>query len=122
MYNKRVEGFFFELKHAGFAAEPADTLIYYAPVNSSNAIRFALYLKGQSLEDIRFKARGNPYVFAAAEWICRAMIAGQRNELEAFDAQHWQNCFDIPLHDGRTALQIAEACKMLLKATQTLAS
>ena len=114
MYNEIVENCFFNPEYAGFDESRFRRILEYFPANTSNKMVFAI---GKDAADfslsLRFKASGNPYVLAAAEWICRQFKKKNFIDCMGMSPEDWHALLEIPVSQKRTALQITQACKQL---------
>ena len=115
-YNEIIETCFFNPEHAGFDEAEFHRILEYFPANSSSRMVFAMReAKAEFPISLRFKASGNPYILAAAEWICRQCTKKKYIQLMEMSPKDWHILLGIPMSQKRTALQITEACDRLVQ-------
>lgn len=120
-YTTRVESCFFNARHAGFCETDYKPISRYANIDNTVQVVFAK-AKSQDLDSpltLRFKACGNPFILAAAEWIARQFGKQSDARLHGMSADKWMALLEIPRTEMKTALQINELCTALLLAIST---
>jgi nitrogen fixation NifU-like protein len=73
MYNNIIQDCFFQTRHNGVIELDDPQVVYYRGCQSNQVI-IDLYVrlnKNGLIPEARFKAKGNPYVIATMEWLCR---------------------------------------------------
>ncbi len=117
MYNKLVERCFFSPKHVGILDLTHVLSVFYRGGEVGRGDVFDFYLlcdeKGVVLK-ASFKAYGNPYLIAAAEWLCQQLEGSQINEHPRFNYACLLQEFGIPKTRYPVALQIEDGYKELV--------
>ena len=117
MYNKLVESYFFKPKHVGVVDLSKDLSVFYRNGEVGRGDVFELSLLGSPkglILEARFKAYGNPYLIAAAEWLCRLLDGSEVNALPSFDYVWLVQELDIPKTRYSIALQIEDAYQEII--------
>lgn len=122
IYNELVETCFFEPKHVGTLDLTQDLTSFYRGGEVGRGDVFDFYLlcdkKGKILKAC-FKAYGNPYLIAAAEWLCRQLEGSQINEHPQFDYAFLVEKLAIPQVRYPVALQIEDGYRELVHIMKT---
>ena len=118
-YNQLVLDCFFSLKHGGFieTCPPETYLVSYKSSSQDERVLIALYLncsKEGLIKEIKFKAKGPPYVIAAMEWLCREINQGFIGGLPDIHYSHVVTALDIPQIHYPIALKVIEVYKKAL--------
>lgn len=118
IYNELVETCFFEPKHVGTLDLDQSLAGFYRGGEAGRGDVFDFYLlcdkKGGILK-ARFKAYGNPYLIAAAEWLCRQLEGSQISEHPQFDYAFLVEKLAIPKVRYPVALQIEDGYRDLVQ-------
>lgn len=76
IYNKLVTECFFHPQHVGIldCSQPFSMYFKIGEITTGNAIEYYLLFNEEHvILKARFKAYGNPYLIAGAEWICQQL-------------------------------------------------
>lgn len=118
IYNKLVESCFFMPKHVGVLDLTQKLCAYYRGGMPGRGDVFDFYLlcneEGLILK-ARFKAYGNPYLIAAAEWLCQQLEGSSIKEHPRYDYAYLLNELDIPKLRYPVALQIEDGYRELVQ-------
>ncbi|MBA2653108.1 MAG: iron-sulfur cluster assembly scaffold protein [Tatlockia sp.] len=118
MYNKLVETCFFNPRHVGILDLTENLSAFYRGGEAGRGDVFDFYLlcdeKGNILK-ARFKAYGNPYFIAAAEWLCRQLEGSQIDEHPCFDYAYLLQKLEIPKARYPVALLIEDGYRELVQ-------
>ena len=123
-YNKEVEDCFFKAVYGGFSDLEYKPISSYASIDAKVQVVFAIDRnQGKApSQGMRFKACGNPFIMAAAEWIVRRCVDENYTALHSMNVDKWMELFAISRIEIKTALQIDEFCVALLEAMNTIKS
>lgn len=114
MYNKVIEDCFFYPRHAGIIDATAPLVVHFRGSQPNQAVLIDLYISCSPdglIKKTNFKAKGNPYVIAAMEWLCRQIEGKLIDSLPLINYQTLVKELDIPNSQYPTALQIEEIYK-----------
>lgn len=117
IYNELIENCFFEPRHVGILDLNQDLTSFYRGGEAGRGDVFDFYLlcnkKGEILK-ARFKAYGNPYLVAAAEWVCRQLEGSQIKEHPQLNYARLVEKLAIPKVRYPVALQIEDGyCELI---------
>lgn len=118
MYNKNVETYFFDAAHSGITQSNASLGVYYQRELAGQYVLMELFMectKDQRVATMRFNAKGNPYVIAGLEWVCRTVEGLKLSELPPINYQVVMDVLDIPAAQCATAIGIVETYHGTLK-------
>lgn len=122
MYNELVETCFFEPRHVGTLDLNQELTAFYRGGEVGRGDVFDLYLlcdeTGRVLK-ARFKAYGNPYLVAAAEWLCRLLEGSQIDEHPQIDHAFLVEQLAMPKIRYPVALQIEDGYCELVQIMKT---
>ncbi|WP_028387597.1 iron-sulfur cluster assembly scaffold protein [Legionella fairfieldensis] len=117
MYNEIVESCFFRPEHVGSVDLTQPLSVYYRCGEAGRGDICDFYLlcdeKGLVLQ-ARFKAYGNPYLIAAAEWLCQHVEGSLLETHPCFDYASLVKELAIPANRYFVALQIEDGYKELV--------
>ncbi len=118
MYNELVEHCFFQPKHVGVLELNDKLCVYHRNGEAGRGDVIDFYLlcdeKGLILK-ARFKAYGNPYLIAGAEWLCRQLEGSKINEHPHYEYAFLLKMLDIPQLRYPVALQLEDGYRELVK-------
>jgi nitrogen fixation NifU-like protein len=118
MYNKRVEGYFFNPKHVGILDLSENYTASYRGGEAGRGDVIDLYLHCDEqglIINARFKAYGNPYLLAGAEWLCERLEGSTINEHPCIAYNHLLQELEIPKAGLSVALLIEESYRELVQ-------
>lgn len=122
MYNQLVETYFLAPQHVGVLDLTQNGTVFYRGGEVGRGDRLDFYLlcdeRGLVLK-ARFKAYGNPYLVAAAEWLCRQLEGSQIEEHPRFDSAEWIQELEIPKTRYASALQIEAGYREIVERMKT---
>jgi nitrogen fixation protein NifU and related proteins len=121
MYNELVESYFFAPNHVGIVDLSQPLSIHYCAGIAGRGDIFDFYLLCDSqgfVLQARFKAYGNPYLIAAAEWLCRQLEGSLINEHPRFNHSWVAQELAIPKTRYSVALQIADGYREIVMIMQ----
>ncbi len=119
MYNELVENCFFRPKHVGVLDLMDNRCVFYRNGEPGRGDFFDFYLlcnKKGLIVKAKFKAYGNPYLIAGAEWLCRQLEDSQIDEHPRFDYAFLLKELDIPKLRYSVALQLEDGYRELVKS------
>lgn len=114
MYNKIVEEYFFLPRHVGVIATDTPLSVHFRSGQPEQSVLIGLYMSCASdglIKKMTFKAKGNPYVIAAMEWLCRQVEGVTIDKLPSIDYQLLIKELKIPMNQYPVALQIEDVYK-----------
>lgn len=114
MYNKIIEECFFYPRHAGVMDVSAPLVSHCRSSQPNQRVLIDLYINCSSdgiIKKMNFKAKGNPYVIGAMEWLCRQTEGQQIQSLSLINYQLLIKELGIPTNQYPVALQIEEIYK-----------
>ncbi|MCC5791136.1 MAG: hypothetical protein JJT82_00800 [Legionellaceae bacterium] len=118
MYNHMVEDCFFNARHAGFDDRKKQSgvrVLRYAPANALVRVQwFLCRSEDGTMQSIRYRVTGNPYIMAAVEWMARCGQGKKKSDMPSCDWHFWQKLLDIPRPQLASALQIQEIWTLLV--------
>lgn len=121
IYNERVESCFFTPKHVGVLDKTAARTVHHRTGEHGRGDFVDLYLKCDKQGTILqacFKAFGNPYLVAAAEWLCQQLEDSQIDEHPCIHYERIIDEFAIPKAHFSVALQIEAGYQKLVLTMQ----
>lgn len=117
MYNELVESCFFAPNHIGTLDLSQPLSVHYRGGEAGRGEVFDIYLlcdrQGLVLK-ARFKAYGNPYLIAAAEWLCRQLEGSLINEHPRFNYSGLVQELAIPKTRYPVALLVEDGYRELV--------
>ncbi len=116
MYNKVVEEFFFSPQHEG-SIEDRHFCAHSKIGEIGQILLIDLYLqcmKNGIINKACFKAKGNPFVIAAMEWLCRGIEGTSLDEHPLLSYAMMMKQLEIPNSHIHVALQIEGVYKEAL--------
>lgn len=120
-YNKLVESCFFQAQHVGtLDCSRADT-VCVSVEEQRNGIRLDLYLSCQTdglIDKACFRACGNPYVIAGAEYLCRRLQGTSAKEHPCLDYHELVRQLGIPRVQYPLAVLIERAYHQAIQHIQ----
>lgn len=118
MYNEVVESCFFTPNHVGTMDLTQPLSAHYRGGETGRGDVFDFYLlcneEGLVLKAC-FKAYGNPYLVAAAEWICRQLESSQIDKHPRFNYRTLVDELTIPKTRYSVALQVEDGYRELVE-------
>ena len=120
MYNDKVEEYFFYPKHIG-RIDLTESLTAYFGINQKGLV-IDLYVQCSEHKVITracFKARGDPYVIACLEWLCRRLEGLSLDQLTEVNYQVLIEALAIPAAKYPIAIQVEVVLKELLKRIES---
>lgn len=117
MYNELVESCFFAPNHVGTLdlSQPLTAHYRGGEVGQGDVFDFYLRCDEQGLIlKARFKAYGNPYLVAAAEWFCQQLEDSLIDEHPRFNYSWLVQELAIPKNRYPVALQIEDGYRTLV--------
>jgi nitrogen fixation protein NifU and related proteins len=121
MYNELVESYFFAPNHVGIVDLSQPLSLHYSEGVAGRGDVFDFYLLCNShgfVLQARFKAYGNPYLIAAAEWLCRQLEGSLINEHPRFNYSCLVQDLAIPKTRYSVALQIEDGYREIVTMMQ----
>ncbi|MBA2655569.1 MAG: iron-sulfur cluster assembly scaffold protein [Tatlockia sp.] len=123
MYNKLVEANFFNPRHVGVVDLLSSNLSAYCRRGEAGRGDILdLYLlcnKKGIVEKARFKAFGNPYLVAAAEWLCRQLEGSSIYQHPCYDFKYLLQLLEIPQKRYFVALFVEDSYRELVELMKT---
>lgn len=119
-YGPDVRELFDDARHAGDLVGAFGRTARGSASESLNGARIELLAgaRGETLEELRFRAFGCPHLIAAAEWVCRQFEGARIEELDAFDVRRCMDTLDIPIEKTGRILLIEDAIHLLFSDTE----
>ncbi|HHF7349021.1 TPA: iron-sulfur cluster assembly scaffold protein [Legionella feeleii] len=118
MYNELVESCFFSPTHVGVLDQLQPLCAHYHGGEAGRGDVFDFYLccdaQGRILK-ARFKAYGNPYLIAAAEWLCRQLEGTLLETHPRYDHAWLAQELELPKVRYHVALQIEDGYKEIVR-------
>ena len=117
MYNEIVQTCFFAPTHVGVLdlSKPLTLHYHRGEVGLGGVLDFYLLCdKGGLVLKARFKAYGNPYLIAGAEWLCQQLEGSLIEEHPQFDSVLLLQKLAIPKARYPVALQIVEGYREMV--------
>lgn len=125
MYNELVEQYFFNPKHVGIVdlSQPFTVSYRNGDQGRGDIIELSIHCDSQGLViNAFFKAYGNPYLIAAAEWLCRFLERSKIDEQPQFDYMMLIQILAIPKTRYSIALQIEDSYREVILKMKKLLS
>ena len=122
MYNEVVESCFFAPQHVGILDLSQPLTAHFRGGEVGRGDVFDVYLlsnKQGLIIKARFKAYGNPYLIAAAEWLCRQLEGSFVYEHPRFKYTELVQELAIPKTRYPVALQIEDGYRELVTKLET---
>lgn len=117
MYNILVQDCFFHPEHVGELDSEEPLIAHYRITQQKPSIIIDFYIQCSSTGFIKkacFKAKGNPYVIAAMEWLCRVVEGAELLNPPVIHYQQLINELEIPTSQYPVALLIEDIYKEIL--------
>lgn len=121
-YNKKVADCFFSPRHVGVVDLNCPFTAHVRRQQMNPSVLLDLYLECSEekwVKKARFKARGNPFLIAALEWLCRELEGKELTDSPIWTHEILVAQLGIPVSDYPLAIQVEEAYKEILKTIKT---
>lgn len=113
-YSKAVREYFVNPVHAGNLHKSYSRVVAaMADDRQGNTIQLAAGIDGDTLQELRFRARTCPHLIAAAEDVCRRFEGRATTSLQEFDPCETVRELQIPLGKTGRILLLEDAIQLL---------
>jgi NifU-like protein involved in Fe-S cluster formation len=113
----QVRGLFAALRHAGEPAATSAARVHCGDAGREQRgtrVRFMLYLAGERLIEVRYRAYGCPYTLAACEWLATQLERGGRDSIGG--PAEWAQQLGVPPARLGRLLVVEDALKAAFSA------
>jgi len=113
LYGPAVRRLFQELPGAGRLAGSGGDLIEgeARDAHQDVAVRFQLQVRGTTVKDARFQARGCPHTLAACAWLTSQLPGRTREALIPGTPEEWARALEVPVEKLGRLLVVEDALR-----------